>query len=111
MQQNNRSKLGVTICLIVLLTLALGACGNAGNNTQTNKETGTNDSSEQSKTVAMREYTDAAGNKMSIPVNPQRVVTTQYLDAMLALGVKPVGVGSHLLEGEYLKGKLTALLI
>ncbi|EHS55639.1 ABC transporter substrate-binding protein [Paenibacillus sp. Aloe-11] len=109
MQQNKRTKLGITICLVVLLTLVLGACGNAGNNTQTNKETGTNDSSGQSKTVATREYTDATGNKIRIPANPQRVVTTQYLDAMLALGVKPVGVTSYLLEGDYLKGQIDGI--
>ncbi|MGW9530926.1 ABC transporter substrate-binding protein [Paenibacillus terrae] len=109
MQQNNRSKLGITLCLVVLLTVVLGACENADTRNQTNGKTSTNDSSGQSKTVAMREYTDAAGNKINIPVNPQRVVTTQYLDAILALGVKPVGAASHLLEGEYLKGKIDGI--
>ncbi|AET60848.1 Fe3+-hydroxamate ABC transporter periplasmic protein [Paenibacillus terrae HPL-003] len=109
MQQSNKVKLGITLCLVVLLTVVLGACGNADTRNQTNGKTSTNDSSGQSKTVAMREYTDAAGNKINIPVNPQRVVTTQYLDAILALGVKPVGAASHLLEGEYLKGKIDGI--
>ncbi|WP_149095061.1 ABC transporter substrate-binding protein [Paenibacillus terrae] len=106
MQQSNRLKWGITLCLVVLLMVVLGACGNAASNNQSNEKIGTNDPSGQSKTVAMREYTDATGNKISIPVNPQRVVTTQYLDAMLALGVKPAGAASHLLEGDYLKGKI-----
>ncbi|MGM1022790.1 MAG: ABC transporter substrate-binding protein [Bacillota bacterium] len=106
MQQSNRIKWGITLCLVVLLTVVLGACGNADSGNQTNGKTSTNDSSGQSQTVAMREYTDATGNKINIPVNPQRVVTTQYLDAMLALGVKPAGAASHLLEGDYLKGKI-----
>lgn len=109
MQQSNRIIWGITLCLVVLLTVVLGACGNADTGNQTNGKTSINDSSGQSKTVAMREYTDATGNKINIPVNPQRVVTTQYLDAILALGVKPVGAASHLLEGEYLKGKIDGI--
>ncbi|OMF29880.1 ABC transporter substrate-binding protein [Paenibacillus peoriae] len=106
MQQRYRLKWESTLCLVVLLMVVLSACGNTASNNQTNDKTSTNDPSGQSKTVVMREYTDATGNKISIPVNPQRVVTTQYLDAMLALGVKPAGAASHLLEGEYLKGKI-----
>lgn len=106
MQQRYRLKWESTFCLVVLLMVVLSACGNAASNNQTNDKTSTNDPSGQSKTVVMREYTDATGNKISIPANPQRVVTTQYLDAMLALGVKPAGAASHLLEGDYLKGKI-----
>ncbi|WP_258296993.1 ABC transporter substrate-binding protein [Paenibacillus peoriae] len=106
MQQRYRLKWESTLCLVVLLMIVLSACGNAASNNQTNDKTSTNDSSGQSKMVVMREYTDATGNKISIPANPQRVVTTQYLDAMLALGVKPAGAASHLLEGDYLKGKI-----
>ncbi|WP_431088543.1 ABC transporter substrate-binding protein [Paenibacillus sp. 8b26] len=106
MQQSNRLKWGITLCLVVLLTVVLGACRNADTRNQTNGKTSINNSSGQSQTVAMREYTDATGNKINIPVNPQRVITTQYLDAILALGVKPVGAASHLLEGDYLKGKI-----
>ncbi|MGG1617683.1 ABC transporter substrate-binding protein [Paenibacillus sp. NRS-1782] len=109
MQQSNGVKSGITLCLVVLLTFILGACGNTDTRSQTNGKTSINDSSGQSQTVAMREYTDATGNKINIPVNPQRVITTQYLDAILALGVKPVGAASHLLEGEYLKGKIDGI--
>lgn len=83
MQQRYRLKWESTFCLVVLLMVVLSACGNAASNNQTNDKTSTNDPSGQSKTVVMREYTDATGNKISIPANPQRVVTTQYLDAML----------------------------
>ena len=48
-----------------------------------------------------RVYSDVTGREVEIPVNPKRVVTTQYLDAMITLGVKPVGVPSHVLGREY----------
>ncbi|CCC85487.1 ferrichrome-binding protein Flags: Precursor [Paenibacillus polymyxa M1] len=93
----------------VFLMVVLAACGNAASNNQTNEKSGTDALNGQSQSVAMREYVDATGKKVSIPANPQRVVTTQYLDAMLALGVKPVGVASHVLEGDYLKGKIDGI--
>nr|WP_206704036.1 ABC transporter substrate-binding protein [Paenibacillus polymyxa] len=93
----------------VFLMVVLAACGNAASSNQTNDKSGTDALNGQSKSVATREYVDATGKKISIPANPQRVVTTQYLDAMLALGVKPVGAASHVLEGDYLKGKIDGI--
>nr|WP_254207868.1 ABC transporter substrate-binding protein [Paenibacillus sp. AK121] len=93
----------------VFLMVVLAACGSTASNNQTNEKSGTDTLNGQSQSVAMREYVDATGKKISIPANPQRVVTTQYLDAMLALGVKPVGAASHVLEGDYLKGKIDGI--
>lgn len=52
--------------------------------------------------ISTRIYKDITGREVEIPVNPKRVVTTQYLDAMLALGVKPIGAPSHVLDNNYL---------
>lgn len=52
--------------------------------------------------ASTRIYKDVTGSEVEIPVNPKRVVTTQYLDAMLALGVKPIGAPSHVLDNNYL---------
>ncbi|MDG0053244.1 ABC transporter substrate-binding protein [Paenibacillus sp. P2(2022)] len=109
MQQKNRLKRGIMLDFAVFLMVVLAACGNAASSNQTNDKSGTDALNGQSKSVATREYVDATGKKISIPANPQRVVTTQYLDAMLALGVKPVGAASHVLEGDYLKGKIDGI--
>ncbi|AHM66283.1 ABC transporter substrate-binding protein [Paenibacillus polymyxa] len=109
MQQKNRLKRGIMLGFAVFLMVVLAACGNAASSNQTNDKSGTDALNGQSKSVATREYVDATGKKISIPANPQRVVTTQYLDAMLALGVKPVGAASHVLEGDYLKGKIDGI--
>ncbi|AJE53819.1 MULTISPECIES: ABC transporter substrate-binding protein [Paenibacillus] len=109
MQQKYSLKWGIMLGLGVFLMVVLAACGNAASNNQTNEKSGTDALNGQSQSVAMREYVDATGKKVSIPANPQRVVTTQYLDAMLALGVKPVGAASHVLEGDYLKGKIDGI--
>ncbi|AUO08650.1 Fe3+-hydroxamate ABC transporter substrate-binding protein [Paenibacillus sp. lzh-N1] len=109
MQQEYSLKWGIMLGLGVFLMVVLAACGSTASNNQTNEKSGTDTLNGQSKSVAMREYVDATGKKISIPANPQRVVTTQYLDAMLALGVKPVGVASHVLEGDYLKGKIDGI--
>jgi iron complex transport system substrate-binding protein len=108
-QQKNRLKRGIMLGFAVFLMVVLAACGNAPSSNQTNEKGGTDTLNGQSKSVATREYVDATGKKISIPANPQRVVTTQYLDAMLALGVKPVGAASHVLEGDYLKGKIDGI--
>ncbi|WP_306985952.1 ABC transporter substrate-binding protein [Alkalicoccobacillus murimartini] len=52
----------------------------------------------------MRTYTDVTGREVEIPVHPERVVTTQYVDAMITLGVEPIGAPSHVLDREYLSG-------
>ncbi|MFT9369681.1 ABC transporter substrate-binding protein [Paenibacillus polymyxa] len=109
MQQKYSLKWGIMLGLGVFLMVVLAACGNAASNNQTNEKSGTDALNGQSQSVAMREYVDATGKKVSIPANPQRVVTTQYLDAMLALGFKPVGAASHVLEGDYLKGKIDGI--
>ncbi|KAF6565144.1 ABC transporter substrate-binding protein [Paenibacillus sp. EKM202P] len=109
MQQKNRLKRGIMLGFAVFLMVVLAACGNAPSSNQTNDKSGTDALNGQSKSVAAREYVDATGKKISIPANPQRVVTTQYLDEMLALGVKPVGAASHVLEGDYLKGKIDGI--
>ncbi|WDM20054.1 ABC transporter substrate-binding protein [Paenibacillus polymyxa] len=109
MQQNYRFKIGITLSIASFLMLILAACGSTASNNQTHGKSGTDTLNGQSQAVAMREYVDATGQKINIPANPQRVVTTQYLDAMLALGVKPVGAASHVLEGDYLKGKIDGI--
>ncbi|MGG4220104.1 ABC transporter substrate-binding protein [Paenibacillus jamilae] len=109
MQQKYSLKRGTMLGLVVFLMVVLAACGNAASTNQTNEKSGTDALNGQSKSVVMREYVDATGQKINIPANPQRVVTTQYLDAMLALGVKPVGAASHVLEGDYLKGKIDGI--
>ncbi|KZE72585.1 Fe3+-hydroxamate ABC transporter substrate-binding protein [Paenibacillus jamilae] len=109
MQQKYSLKIGITLGLVSFLMLVLAACGSTVSNNQTNEKSGTDTLNGQSQAVAMREYVDATGQKINIPANPQRVVTTQYLDAMLAIGVKPVGAASHVLEGDYLKGKIDGI--
>ncbi|MGZ0041478.1 ABC transporter substrate-binding protein [Paenibacillus ottowii] len=109
MQQKYSLKIGITLGLVSFLMLVLAACGSTVSNNQTNEKSGTDTLNGQSQAVAMREYVDATGQKINIPANPQRVVTTQYLDAMLALGVKPVGAASHVLEGDYLKDKIDGI--
>ncbi len=109
MQQKYSLKIGITLGLVSFLMLVLAACGSTASNNQTNEKSRTDTLNGQSQAVTMREYVDATGQKINIPANPQRVVTTQYLDAMLALGVKPVGAASHVLEGDYLKGKIDGI--
>lgn len=51
---------------------------------------------------ATRVYPTIMGDE-EIPVEPKRVVATQYLGHLLTLGVKPVGVGAASLEQYFLK--------
>ncbi|SDX55678.1 iron-siderophore ABC transporter substrate-binding protein [Paenibacillus sp. CF384] len=83
MKQNRLALIG----MLVFILLLLSACGNNGN-----KEVDTNES-------ATYTFTDALGRKVDIPTHPKRIITTQYLPEMAAVGVKPVGAATHLLTG------------
>lgn len=71
------------IITLVLTGLMFGGCGQ-GESPQTTLEVEASN--------ATYSYTDAAGRELTIPVKPQRVITLSEvdLDAMLALGVKPI---------------------
>jgi len=85
------------LCLLAVFALASG-CGQQNEGAAASPQT----TAASASSADARTFTDATGREVEIPVNPQRVVTTQYLDAMLALGVKPVGAPSHVLNNQYL---------
>ncbi len=96
-----KNKAIIIRCMIVtMLLLVLAACNGKEANIA---ETPTKQSEkEEEASTTTRIYTDVTGREVEIPTNPERVVTTQYLDAMLALGVKPLGAPSHVLDNQYL---------
>lgn len=118
--RNNRTLLFGA--LILLFTLVLSACGsgndvnnetggsqaadntNAGNasasgNAANETEAGNAANTPASGNAETTVFKDALGREVTIPVHPQRVITTQYLPEMIAVGFKPVGAASHLLTG------------
>ncbi|RCW76979.1 iron-hydroxamate ABC transporter substrate-binding protein [Saliterribacillus persicus] len=82
-----------TLFIMVIFLLLISACGQDDQTSQAKGESET------------KIYTDTTGVEVEIPKNPERIVTTQYLDAMIALGHKPVGAATHVLDNNYLKEK------
>jgi iron complex transport system substrate-binding protein len=84
------------ISLMVSVVL-LAACGNNNANNAVNTETPATDSkevepapSEQTPVVAEEKtMTDALGNQVVIPANPQRIIGAYLEDHLVTLGVKP----------------------
>lgn len=81
----------VLIGMIALFAVLLAACGS----NDSNNEGASPEASQEAETIV---YKDALGREVKIPAHPQRIVTTQYLPEMIAAGVKPVGVATHLLS-------------
>lgn len=88
---------------IILLVLLLAACGS-------NEDT--TDSTEGSSDTTTNTVTDAMGNEVNIPANPQRVIATYLEDNLVALGVKPVAqwsVNDGQSIQDYLQGDLEGI--
>ncbi|MGG3450596.1 ABC transporter substrate-binding protein [Domibacillus aminovorans] len=81
--------------IVLLLSAILAGCGEKVANTS---DTQPKDNQEETTRI----YKDVTGREVEIPINPKHVLTTQYLDAMLALGVKPIGAPTHVLDNDYL---------
>ena len=69
------------LVLSFVLALGLVACGNSNDKTS--------DSKNNTETTE-RVLTDAIGNKVTIPSNPERIIASYSEDPLLALGVTPV---------------------
>lgn len=88
------------ICMFVLLLLAgCGKNSNAGNGNEAAGSSPAPSSQAADRGADTTVYKDALDREVTIPARPQRIVTTQYLPELLAVGVKPIGVVSHLLTG------------
>ena len=86
-----------------VLALALAACGDkAEETTKTDDSTKTEvkDTATEARTL-----TDAMGNKVEVPVEPQRVIASYLEDPLVALGITPVAQWS-LNEGASVQGYL-----
>lgn len=92
---------GTLAVVVILLALLATACGNsepaAQSSAPASQAAGT--ASGQAGDGETVVYRDALDREVTIPAHPQRILTTQYLPEMLAVGVKPIGVVSHLLTG------------
>lgn len=85
--------------LFLLTTFFIVGCGTeeSGDEATAADSEGTEAESQETKI-----YTDATDTEVEIPINPERIVTTQYVDILLTLGITPVGAPSHVLKNEYL---------
>ncbi|MGG4498688.1 ABC transporter substrate-binding protein [Brevibacillus reuszeri] len=87
---------------MLAITFVMSACGGNSNNQSSGngQSTENNQGKETTQgevTTNTRMWTDGSGRQVEIPTHPQRIITTQYLPEMLALGVKPIAAPKHLL--------------
>lgn len=94
------------IGMLALFVVLLAACGGNDSNNEAASASAPGASSPAASPAATPEasteaetvvYKDALGREVKIPAHPRRIITTQYLPEMIAAGVKPVGVATHLL--------------
>ena len=99
----NKKTIGGLLITFMALAMLMAACGgnNNGGNTAAEGNNGTagnrqaesgnaggNNAAGQ-EAAADRKLTDALGNEVTIPANPQRVIASYLEDHLVALGVKP----------------------
>ncbi|WP_374992106.1 ABC transporter substrate-binding protein [Paenibacillus sp. LHD-38] len=85
-------KFVLVLVSLMVMSLWLAACGSnktneAGNNVATNAATNAPAATEA---PTERTLTDALGNEVTVPANPQRIIASYLEDHLVALGIKPV---------------------
>ncbi|OBZ16790.1 MULTISPECIES: iron-hydroxamate ABC transporter substrate-binding protein [Bacillales] len=89
--------------ILLVFIMLITACGGAG--AQKNKAVNEADQASEAPTADEKEtrlYNTIHGD-IEIPANPKRIVADQYLQTMLALGVKPVGADQYYIDNPYTK--------
>ncbi|MNI09403.1 Iron(3+)-hydroxamate-binding protein YxeB precursor [compost metagenome] len=108
LSSNNHPKSSMTALVMLCLSLLISAC-QAGNNNESSKEStvpptvsaansaSASASKDAESSSATRMYKHKYG-ETEIPANPKRVVTAYHLGHMLALGVRPLGAATYILQ-------------
>lgn len=89
-----------------LLAISLSGCGDDKEEAKDDSTEGP-ETSEQAKeeTATERTLTDAMGNEVVVPANPEKVIATYLEDNLVALGIKPVAQWS-VNDGASIQGYL-----
>ncbi|WP_246096395.1 ABC transporter substrate-binding protein [Paenibacillus sinopodophylli] len=101
----------------IMLTLLLGACGQAADNSEQANQTAENGSSPAPSEVAEADPAASEGETVTfkadngditVPKNPKRIVDTTafYSGYFLELGAKPVGILQSAMDNPYFEGML-----
>lgn len=102
---NDRSKSSMTALVMLCLSLLISAC-QAGNNNASTESTASPTASTANSASAAESNESSSATRLykhkygetEIPVNPQRVVTAYHLGHMLAVGVRPLGAATYILQ-------------
>lgn len=86
---NRKATYSATLILLLSFTLLLSACSSSSSTTAP-ATTGTEDTATTEPAATERTLTDAIGNEVKVPANPQRVLASYLEDNLVALGVTPV---------------------
>ncbi|WP_025679118.1 ABC transporter substrate-binding protein [Paenibacillus polymyxa] len=107
------SRLPVLTSVLLIIAIVLSACSSQENGAQSSPTAGqaansTNLKETASTTPTTREYTDFQKRKVTIPVNPQKIV---YVGSdpgdLLALGVRPAGASLSVIQSQIVYPDLT----
>lgn len=85
--KRRKSMLSYTILLLLIVILV--ACSNNNNVSSVDANTTAKSASESTRTV------ETAKGPVTIPANPQRVVSTYYHGTLIALGITPIGANKE----------------
>ncbi|MFD1990648.1 ABC transporter substrate-binding protein [Paenibacillus nicotianae] len=84
-----RRKSMLSYMILLLSVVILAACNNNNNVSSVDANTTATSASESTRTV------ETAKGSVTIPANPQRVVSTYYHGTLIALGITPVGANKE----------------
>lgn len=84
-----RRKSMLSYMILLLSVVILAACSNNNNVSSVDANTTATSASESTRTV------ETAKGPVTIPANPQRVVSTYYHGTLIALGITPVGANKE----------------
>ncbi|MBP2240378.1 iron complex transport system substrate-binding protein [Cytobacillus eiseniae] len=88
-----------------LLAFSLTACGDSETEKPAEDQTEQQAKDEAKENATERTLTDAMGNEVVIPANPERVIASYLEDNLIALGIKPVAQWS-VNDGASIQGYL-----
>ncbi|WP_077624403.1 iron-hydroxamate ABC transporter substrate-binding protein [Sediminibacillus massiliensis] len=90
---------------LLLCFFVLSACGNSEEDNADDESSNHEETSNTEETSEERILTDAMGNEVTIPANPERVLASYLEDYLVALGITPVAQWS-VQDGESIQDYL-----